>query len=224
MTELKYTNDTYCFEIETSITETGQDELGSFVQTKETILYPQGGGQPSDTGSIFVKNGVTFKVTKVLNMQGVVNHYGIYTTPTQFTNGDLVTISVESKQRIVNAINHTAGHLLSFVVESLYPTTKAIKGYHFPDGAYVEFQQLPDNLDVLKVEEEVNKKILSSIPIKQYFTENIENSINGKAFRVMDIEGLGNVGCGGTHVDNTSKINSFKIRKVKKGRISYTAN
>ncbi len=224
MTKLKYTEDTYCFETETSITNIGQDELGLYVQTEEIILYPQGGGQPSDTGHLVSTRGNIFNVSKVLNNSGLVNHYGAFIKTDSFNIGQRVTMCVDGDTRLVNAVNHTAGHLLSFVVEYLYPTSKAKKGYHFNDGAYVEFEGLPTDVDLKKIEEEVKKKIESSIIIKQVLTESSEDFDSGKAYRTMSIEGLGKVGCGGTHVNNTSQISSFVIRKIKKGRISYTSS
>lgn len=226
MTILKYLTDTYSFEDNTIVSNFGSDEIGEYIQLQETIFYPQGGGQPSDIGIIKSENGVVFNVTKVLYNNGEVNHYGTYEGVIKLPIGTVVDLSINKEVRITNAINHTAGHILSFVVEKLYPTCKAIKGYHFNEGPYIEFENLPSNIDVLEVEKEVNQTISLQLPVLQYIEMDSVTTFEDKSkqHRIMEVEGVGSVGCGGTHINNTNQIKSFNIKKIKKGRISYFAS
>jgi Ser-tRNA(Ala) deacylase AlaX len=216
-TLLQYTEDTYRFESDAKVTKVDQDETGRFVETDQTIFYPQGGGQPSDTGTIQSNNGSVFTVSKALKNGDTVRHYGVFEGDS-FGQDDSVSLVINESQRIINAINHSAGHLLAFIVEATYPDCKATKGYHFEEGPYVEFTDLPTDLDVQTIEQQVKAKILASIPIIHH---NLD-STDGSDYRVMRIEGVGQVGCGGTHIRNTGEIPTFTIRKVKKGKISYT--
>ncbi len=50
-----------------------------------------------------------------------------------------VNLKLDKERRLQHAKSHTAGHLLSAVVESLASELKGTKGHHFPDGPYVEF-------------------------------------------------------------------------------------
>ena len=47
---------------------------------------------------------------------------------------------------------HSGGHLLDVIVRSLFPEWKAVKGFHFPEGPYVEFigKFDPAEADVIK--------------------------------------------------------------------------
>ena len=55
-TKLLYLEDTYCFEGEGKFLGWGEDQKGKFLVFDQTIFYPQGGGQPSDTGTIKFSN------------------------------------------------------------------------------------------------------------------------------------------------------------------------
>ena len=46
-----YEMDTYLFESEAVVTALGEEEGKKFFQLDQSIFYPQGGGQPSDTGT-----------------------------------------------------------------------------------------------------------------------------------------------------------------------------
>jgi Ser-tRNA(Ala) deacylase AlaX len=220
MTNLLYLEDTYLYESTAKIKELREDEQGVFVVLDQTIFYPQGGGQPSDQGLIISEDSnKQFKVIKVLITDGIVKHYGQFTIGVSLIVGLSVKLLVDQNTRILNAKNHTAGHLLFMIVEKLYPTSKATKGYHFNDGAYVEFNSLPDNIDQKVIQEQLDLSIINSICIKTNTTKDL---INNKPHRTMEIEGLGKVGCGGTHLANTNQLKAVTIRKIKKNRISYT--
>lgn len=64
MTQLSYFEDTYKFEDTAVIKANGKDENGDFLILNQTIFYPQGGGQPSDRGTIAV-DGVVVPIHSV---------------------------------------------------------------------------------------------------------------------------------------------------------------
>ena len=72
MTKLLYLDDTYKFESTGKILKFDNDSKGKFLILDQTIFYPQGGGQPSDSGQIIiVDKKITFDIecsnkTKVL--------------------------------------------------------------------------------------------------------------------------------------------------------------
>ena len=59
-TELLYLNDSYMRECDSVVLKTSEDGI----VLNRTIFYPEGGGQPSDTGTIFY-NGTTLDVNYV---------------------------------------------------------------------------------------------------------------------------------------------------------------
>ena len=76
MTKLNYLDDTYLLESKATFIEIKENEKGKAVILDETIFYPQGGGQPADTGKIILDNNI-FSVTDVrLDENGIVWHFG----------------------------------------------------------------------------------------------------------------------------------------------------
>jgi Ser-tRNA(Ala) deacylase AlaX len=78
-------------------------------------------------------------VTFVLFANGEVRH----SAPDPFKSDALVgqkaSLQVGRVRRPDNAGLHTGGHLIGYIFETIYSQSIPMKGYHFPDGAYVEF-------------------------------------------------------------------------------------
>ena len=233
MTKLIYLNDTYLSTLNATIINELNDANGLAIIVDRTIFYPQGGGQPSDVG--FIKSDhATYKVSSVrLNDSGLVLHYGEYIEGA-FAVGQQINLSIDLDKRIVNARVHSAGHLLDCAVSSLdLAHLKPTKGFHFPEGPYVEYEGILDNKNdwINPIQEKINDLVKENIQISNYslsFEEAAQKKIwapSGKSARVVDFEGFDGCGCGGTHVLNSSEIGEISIRKikVKKGvtRIAY---
>jgi Ser-tRNA(Ala) deacylase AlaX len=228
-TKLKYFQDTYLFQSKAVLVDIIQEE--SFADKQilildETIFYPQGGGQPSDTGFIFNNDKtVIFEVEKTLfNPDGQVWHIGNFTQG-KFQIGDEIILEIDEQKRRLNSKNHTAGHLIDWAIESLDLGLKANKGFHFPEGSYVEYQgEIENTEEILKqIENRANEIILENPKIEFVF-ENSQHE-SGKPMRIMKVEGYKNCPCGGTHIKEVNEIGKIQIRKIqaKKGnvRISY---
>jgi Ser-tRNA(Ala) deacylase AlaX len=110
------------------------------LQLADTIFHPQGGGQPADTGTISCSCS-SFRVTFV---QGGL-HYGFFEVDASiadFLPGSQCILNISSEVRLLHARLHSAGHAIDAAMLrcGLYSRVKALKGYHFSDGAYVEFE------------------------------------------------------------------------------------
>ena len=188
-----------------------------------TVFYPQGGGQPYDNGTIETE-GSTFKVSEVRFIDGCVYHIGIFEKG-DFLVGEKVSCLVEKERRELNTKLHSAGHLLDMALKEIGRHWKPTKGYHFPQGAYVEYLA-EDNVfdDSLKMELEnkCNEIIDRNVETKIKFED--EQQVNGKPARLVYYDDFG-IACGGTHCKNLNEIGRVEIRKIKKEkdtiRISY---
>ncbi|MEM0475874.1 MAG: alanyl-tRNA editing protein [Candidatus Norongarragalinales archaeon] len=110
MTELLYLNDSYLRECEAQI----EKVEGKRVFVNRTVFYPQGGGQPSDTGKIVrASDGAEFKVDKVLKEQGEAAHY---VDREGLVEGDSVKMILNWERRYKIMRMHTAAHILGAVV------------------------------------------------------------------------------------------------------------
>lgn len=223
MTHLIYLADTYLLQSTATLIDIQIIEGESALALDQTIFYPQGGGQPSDTGIIENEHG-TFEVEKVkLSPEGVVLHFGNYTQG-KMEIGAEVTLKIDETKRLLHAKIHSAGHFLDVGVNTLYPDLKPGKGYHFPEGPYVEYEGNISNIDPetvkTKLQEYMNDLSKNHTEI---IAEDLSDEVarergitppTGKKARIVSIGTLHSCGCGGTHVKNTSEIGNITIRKV----------
>lgn len=223
MTTLKYLSDTYLFESDATFIEIREHEKGLAVILDETIFYPQGGGQPADQGEIISPNAQFIVRDVRLDETGTVLHFGEFLHG-EFQKGEKVHLKLNSERRILHAKLHSGGHLLDCAVTKLgIKELKPAKGYHFPDGPYVEYEgmlEYPEELLSI-LEKTANDLIAENIAIiKEELSceEATHRGIHappGKSARIVNLEGYEGCGCGGTHVNRSSEIGKINIRKIK---------
>ncbi|MBT3455707.1 hypothetical protein HN446_01455 [bacterium] len=203
----------------------------------QTIFYPQGGGQPYDIGKI-IQNGKVFNVESIRLVEGVVYHSGSFESK-PFEINKKVELIVNKENRNINSKSHSAGHLIDCAMLKFHPKKEPGKGFHFPDGAYVEYLGTLEEEERNSLKEqlayEVNQLIQKSLPIVtsmqkkeslantcQYVPKNLPDN---KPIRIVQVQGFAAHPCGGTHVENTTDLGNITITKVKnkKGnlRVSY---
>lgn len=234
MTALNYLKDTFQFDSEATFLESKSHEMGTAVILDGTIFYPQGGGQPADKGKI-TSDTTEFVVTDVrLDEDGTVWHFGSYTKG-EFAKGDKVKLQVDGDYRTTNAKLHSAGHLIDCAVsqmglENLTPQ----KGFHFPDGPYVEYDGTIENPAELvpDLQARVDELVKQGIQLEAHELSPEEAQEQhvwappGKPARVINFAGFKTHGCGGTHINTSSQIGKIVIRKMKskkgKTRVAYS--
>jgi Ser-tRNA(Ala) deacylase AlaX len=223
MTKLKYLENTYNFETQAKVIDISALEDGrTAVLLDETIFYPQGGGQPCDTGIISTDDSL-FKVTDVrMDKEGNVLHIGTHEKG-KLSSGELVKLSIDRERRIKNAKAHSAGHLIDCAIIKLGSALNPTKGYHFPEGPNVEYEGQIDNSQetIKKIQELVDELCTQKINIiSQELSREEATKQNlfvptGKGARIISFEGFSGCGCGGTHVRNSGEIGKIIIRKIK---------
>lgn len=225
-TRLLYLEDMYTLEADASVERIEQQDGRTIVYLNQTILYPQGGGQPYDTG-IIKGQDATFVVDEVRFVDGDVLHYGHF-EDANFAPREDVHIVVNGDRRRLNARLHSGGHLVDMAISQLKPDWVSGKGYHFPDGPYVEYS---GDLDIeerdgllLQIEKLGNEFIAQDLPVSCSFAEHAEleklcrhvpaNLPANKPTRVVQFDNFA-VPCGGTHVRSLADIKELKITKLK---------
>lgn len=191
-----------------------------------TIFYPQGGGQPYDQG--YIENGLgKFKVEEVRFIDGIVKHIGLFEQGS-FQVDDQVTCVVNQERRALHCKLHSGGHVVDMAVTALQLPWTPGKGYHFPDGPYVEYAGSLEGIDKEKLKADLeqlcNKFIADALQTTLIFMskEEMKNVCHhvpdylpaGKPARVVMYGNFG-VPCGGTHVSNLKDIQSMTVRKIK---------
>lgn len=232
-TNLGYLKDTYLFEDTTTYLKTEETERGKAIILDKTIFYPQGGGQPSDTGYIFTDTA-RFQVDFVsLDEQNTVYHFGEFEKGV-FETGEKVTMKIDVEARKLHTRIHSAGHLIDCAVQNINTTLVPGKGFHFPSGPYVEYSGVIEDKESFKndLQQEVDNLIIQKLPLhittvtqEEIKQQKIQAPKNKETVRIVTFGQYHPCGCGGTHVNNSGDIINICIRKVpsKKGtvRVSY---
>jgi len=231
-TELIYMQNAEQLELSTQVLEV----MGkTSVMLKQTIFYPQGGGQPFDQGVISGQNG-KFRVDEVRNIDGIVQHIGLLSG--EMAAGEMVICQVNAERRALHSRIHAAGHVLDMAVEKLGYGWVPGKGYHFPDGPYVEYTGDFSTLDTERARQAIEagcaELVAANLPVRVQFMDRTEMEKvlahvpeylpSNRPSRVVFMGERG-IPCGGTHVKSLGEIGKIGIRKlkVKDGnlRVSY---
>ena len=191
-----------------------------------TPFYGEGGGQIGDRGTVRVASrpGAAGEITEtVVHSSGGFLHR-VVVTGGHLESGDTVTLRVDPASRAMTAANHTATHLLNAALRS-------VLGPHVRQaGSLVEPQRLrfdfthPQAMtpeEIVAVERLVNEWILADAhrhvevmtpgEAKASGAISLEGEDYGQAVRVLSFGDFSKELCGGTHVDHTSQIGSFRI-------------
>lgn len=226
-TELLYIKDSYLKEFDATVIKSGP----RFVILNRTIFYPEGGGQPSDTGKIFEKDKI-FKVIKVMKRGNQIFHYLDGNIP----EGANVRGFIDWKPRFWNMRRHSAEHLLTGLFEASGSGPKV-----FSSLKQLDFK--PSNLNeihVINVEKKFNNIIDADLNVQISYVKRNELDIkddkrkseflanipmNIEKIRMVKIGEHAITFCMGTHVRTTKDIGKLKdIRlesKKKKRKIVY---
>lgn len=217
--------------------------------TKSTIFHPQGGGQPSDEGTMENVEGVKFAVQMVRmssTTDGEVLHFGSFSTPTQFQPQQVITQAIDQVKRLLYSRYHTAGHVLGaavrHLVSSTIPDFDETKASHFPASAACEFAGLIEGSWKTPIQEQINDYIEADMPVEIDWWDEDDFRRNGmerlipdreamgmtkeEKFRVVKIIGAETYPCGGTHVDSTKGCGKTSVKKISRSkgtsRVGYT--
>lgn len=202
------------------------DVSDGMVILNRTLLYPEGGGQPADHGTL-ERAGQIFDVVDVQKAGDVVLHKA---EPPGLQKGDHVKGKVDMRRRLAHARHHTATHLV-------HDSAKRILGKHIwqagaqksEDRARLDISHYKRiSEDELKaIEMEANRRVMEIVPVETRFLPRTEAEKlfgfelyqggvpPGKQIRVVKV-GTDIEACAGTHVTNTGMIGPIKILKTER--------
>jgi Ser-tRNA(Ala) deacylase AlaX len=211
-----YFTDTYLTEQATTVARVGRGEDGGpWIALADNIFHPQGGGQPSDLGTV---DGHAGRGRKGEDEGWVVVDLlapdGSDTAEQPFTVGDAVTARIDAVARRLHAALHTAGHLIDAYVRRL--GLPHAGNSHFPGQARVDYLVEDRAIDRAELTEQLGKHLAESLGAALPVTAGYRDGV-----RHVTIEGLNSEPCGGTHVRDLSLLTDVSIRsiKVKSGRL-----
>lgn len=192
-----------------------------------TAFFPEGGGQSSDKGTLGGQEVLELRTDRD---RKVIRH----TVLRPIDVGTEVQGSVDMAKRFSDMQNHTAEHIISGTVHSMYGYDNV--GFHMgTDVITMDFNGVLTEEQLRLVEERANKAVYANIPIKISFYE--PDELAGVSFRskiefsttvrLVEIEGVDVCACCAPHVARTGEIGLIKIldfQKYKGGtRVSMLA-
>lgn len=190
------------------------------VTFEDTVLFPEGGGQPDDRGCV---DGVP--VLRVMRRGGEAIHF----LESALEVGKKVIQNVDWLRRHDHMQQHSAQHLISALGEDMFGY--ATGSWYLGDPvSYIELNTpsiKPE--EVVLLENTCNEKLSKAIPVtvaeydvgdprlNESHTRGLPDDVVGPV-RVVTIEGVDNNMCCGTHVSNLADIQAIKLLYTEKGK------
>ena len=218
MTETRrlYYEDVYKKEFTAKVLECREAKKGFQLLLDESAFYPEGGGQPSDTGLL---NEV--KVTEVHEKEGELLHY----TEEAIQPGTEVRGKIDWARRFDLMQQHSGEHMVSGLVHEKYGYDNV--GFHMgSDVITIDFSGILSEEQMAEIEEQVNLKIWEDAPVEIFYPSREEldtldyrskKELTGQV-RIVRFPGADTCACCGTHVTHTGEIGMVKLLSVVRFR------
>jgi misacylated tRNA(Ala) deacylase len=229
--------DAYARRLDARVLEVATTEGAPLVVLDATALYPGGGGQPADRGTILrAADGRAWTVRAARRVGGEIVHELEAPDDGELPRaGDRVTVDVEWARRYALMRTHTALHALCGVVWRDYGAL-VTGGNMEPGGGRMdfEFERMSGDL-VDEIEAKVNAELrtgrdvrVNVLPRDEAFAipDLIRTKVNLlppgiEQIRTIEIVGLDLQADGGTHVANTREVGRIRVQGYEsKGRIN----
>lgn len=175
-----------------------------------TPLYPEGGGQPSDTGYLG-----TARVRAVYQQGEDIWHV----TDAPLAVGESVVARVDEPRRRDHSVQHTAEHIISGLAHQLFGAGNV--GFHMAETyATLDLDLLLEQQQVHQLEQAANAAVRADGPVtarvvgqEEYEGATLRKKTPGLTgeIRVVEIPGVDSCTCCGTHCETTGQVRLVKI-------------
>ena len=193
-----------------------QGKKGYDVILDQTAFYPEGGGQPYDTGTL---GGV--RVLEVHEREGRVVH----TCDRPLEAGTQVSGTIDWDRRFDLMQHHSGEHIVSGIAHSKWGCDNV--GFHMgADVITIDLNVLLDEDQLRELEAEANRYIWEDHPISITFPTPEElavleyrskKELSGRV-RIVSFPGADTCACCGTHVNSSGQVGFVKLLSVQKFR------
>ena len=216
MSEKLYYSDPFLQEFTATVLSCEQDKAGWKVVLDRTAFYPEGGGQPADTGILG-----DAKVIDVREKEGVIVH----TCDKALNVGDTATGRIDWARRFDHMQQHSGEHIVSGIICARYGCDNV--GFHLgKDIVTIDFNHDISPDDLPAIEAQANAFIWSDTPIDIRFLEGDalrQAEYRSKKFipglvRLVAFPGADCCACCGTHVLRAGQVGLVKLLSCQKFR------
>ena len=215
MTEPLYFDDPLRLQFEADVLACQPTEDGRFAaRLAATYFYPTSGGQDHDTGTLGPA-----RVLDVFKQDGEIVHLLDRSLPP-----GRYPAQVDADRRWRHMQNHTAQHILSATVWRLYgwPTLSSNIGGYSPSTIDVPDGELTPE-QWAAIEQAANRAVFENRPLRTFLVDESRAAelplrrppkVRGQ-IRIVEIEGVDMVACGGTHAPRTGMLGLIKIIRTE---------
>lgn len=183
----------------------------------QTAFYPEGGGQPSDIGTI-----ENIQVLYVYKKDNKIYHI-LREKPKKLHD---VKCIIDWEKRFDHMQQHLGQHILSGCFHKFF-NAKTV-GFHLGEAFVTIDIALKTMSDVQaeKIEYFANQVIFSNLKVKQFYPtpKELSEMVLRKSpkviknIRIVEIDQFDFSPCGGTHLSHTGEVGMIKIRKWEKNK------
>lgn len=214
--EKLYEAQPYLTQFSATVESCTQGKKGWDILLNQTAFYPEGGGQPYDTGTL---GGVP--VLEVHQREGRVVH----TCASPLEAGSQVEGQIDWPRRFDLMQHHSGEHIVSGIAHSLYGCDNV--GFHMGSDVItidLNVELTPDQ--VAQLEARANQYIWEDHPIAVTYptSEELEHleyrskkALTGQV-RIVSFPGADTCACCGTHVSSSGQVGLVKLLSYQKFR------
>ncbi len=227
-TERLYYKDAYIKEFTATVLDCRNAENGFRIVLSESAFYPEGGGQPYDTGTLRdLKSGAQVQVLEVHEKDGELLHY----TDSALPAGAQVEGRIDWERRFDLMQQHSGEHIVSGLVHAAYGYDNV--GFHMgSETITIDFNGMLDEKELREIEEKANRVIWEDQPTHIFYPSREElqtlpyrskKELTGDV-RIVEFPGRGDApyvdlcACCGTHVARAGEIGLVRLLSVEKFR------
>lgn len=186
------------------------------IELSDTVLFPEGGGQPYDHGKLILEDNSEIAITKVLREKLTALHIA----DTELEAGTPVRIEIDWKRRYDHMQQHSGQHLVSAVFDQYDLETLS---WSLGDVlCYIEIERKVEDLLLEEINAKIQQYIIDDLPYN-VLTPNKDGSnvdtsalpddydLSNGILRVVCIGDIDHNACCGTHLASTREVQSVSI-------------
>ena len=216
MTEKLYYTDSHIHEFSARVLSCEKAKKGFAVVLDKTAFFPEGGGQPADTGFIGPA-----AVRDVQEQNGEIFHY----TDQALTPGEEYACALDWEQRLCRMQNHSGEHIVSGITHKLYGFDNV--GFHMgAECMTIDFSGELSWEQLTEIETLANQAVRDDLPVKTCFPgpealsqmEYRSKLELTRDVRIVEIPGTDRCACCAPHVKRTGEIGLIKLLSAERHR------